>query len=62
MAIEIVRRGKPKEEKEYQAGCRYCGTIIKFKRGDAKYQSDQREGDYLVVDCPICTRQITTSV
>lgn len=52
--MEILRRGTPPEEKKYECTCRNCTTFFKFMRKEAKYISDQRDGDCLVIDCPIC--------
>lgn len=62
MAIEIVHRGALPEDKKYEGKCSYCRTVIAFKRADARYVCDQRDGDYLEVQCPVCSRPITTSV
>lgn len=62
MAIEIVYRGALPEAKKYEGACKYCRTVITFKREDARYRCDQRDGDYLEVQCPVCSRPITISV
>lgn len=52
--MEIVKRGVLPTEVVHQATCNHCGTVAKFKRGEAEHHFDQREGDYLSVQCPVC--------
>lgn len=59
MAIEILTRGLPPMEEKYKASCNKCRTTISFLRRDANHQSDQRDGDYLWVRCPVCQATIT---
>jgi uncharacterized protein with PIN domain len=59
--VEIISRGTPPEEKPHEATCRNCSTQIRFLRREAKYISDQRDGDYLEVTCPVCSRTIFAS-
>lgn len=54
MSIEVIVRGQPPEEKVYEEQCRRCASMLRFKRADAKYTADQRDGDFLTVECPVC--------
>jgi hypothetical protein len=60
--IRIIKRGVNPETKLYQGACHNCGTVVEFPRSAAKYQADQRDGDYLEVSCPVCHRRITAGV
>jgi RNase P subunit RPR2 len=60
--IKIIKRGKKAEDKIYQGTCRNCETVIEFPRGAAKFTDDQRDGAYLSVTCPVCSRSITVEV
>jgi hypothetical protein len=60
--MKVIVRGKLPEEKVYRATCRHCRTTIEFQRKEAKYNSDLRDGDFLSIACPTCTRPIITSV
>lgn len=62
MAVEIIRPGIIPEEQPYQATCRHCFCEFRFNMGDAKYNHDQRDGDYLSIGCPTCARQVTAQV
>jgi ribosomal protein S27E len=58
--MEIIKRGVIPEERVYYAKCGYCESELRFRRSEAKYVSDQRDGDYLVVKCPVCSKSIST--
>lgn len=60
--IKIIKRGQKPENKIYQGECYRCKTVVEFPMGAAKYNSDQREGDFLSVVCPVCSHQITVGV
>jgi hypothetical protein len=57
MSIEVVIRGKPPAERSYTVTCR-CKSVLKFLRRDAKFTSDQREGDFLTISCPVCAESV----
>lgn len=52
--MEIVSKGKLPQEREYQTKCRICETVFKFKQGEGKITRDQRDGDFITVNCPLC--------
>lgn len=54
MAIEIIRKGTPPAERKYKTTCPNCKTTFSFLQKDTSYKGDQRDGDYLAVDCPVC--------
>lgn len=60
--MKIIHRGERPEEKVYRATCWRCKTQVEFQRGEARYHSDQRDGDYLSVTCPVCGGAITAAV
>lgn len=59
MAIEVLKRGVTEDEKVYEAVCFSCKSHLRFKRSDAEYVSDQRDGDYLKINCPVCRGMVT---
>lgn len=61
MAIEIIRRGHLPENDRFEAQCHNCHTQIAFLRSDGKLTFDQRDGDFLTVDCPHCHRPVHVS-
>lgn len=61
-SMEIIKKGELPAEKLYTLTCRYCSTEFRFKQGEAKRISDQRDGNYLSINCPLCHRQCTQSL
>ena len=60
--MEILQRGQPPSERTYTQTCMDCRTVYRFKAGEAKYQSDQRDGDAYETGCPVCGRKNWISV
>lgn len=50
--MTIITPGKLKSETLRHCSCTSCGCHFTFKDKEARYQSDQRDGDALVVICP----------
>lgn len=57
--MRIVRQGRVPAKKEYRVGCDNCDTVFIFEEGEARYVSDQRDGDYLEIKCPTCKESVT---
>lgn len=57
--MKVIKRGKKPEDKSYKVTCDYCQTIFIFKRKEAEWHGDQRDGDYLSIRCPICKNNVT---
>jgi hypothetical protein len=62
MAIKVIKRGIPPQEKKYNVVCRQCYSELEFVKSDAKYVGNQREGDYLCLICPVCQDSITKEI
>lgn len=60
MTIKIIERG-PLERKSYKTRCVRCRTKFRFDRSDARLVNDQRDGDALVVPCPVCSADVWTA-
>ncbi len=60
--MEIIKRGELAGDAVYTATCNQCGTHIRFQRKEANFVSDQRDGNALVIECPVCCEEIWTSV
>ncbi len=54
MAIEVTRRGHLPENDQFEAQCFKCKSEMRFLRSDARHASDQRCGDFVTIDCPVC--------
>jgi len=60
--VEIIKEGKKPSDKSYEAKCRECETTFRFKRSEAGYVSDQRDGDALVIACPLCNARVWQAI
>lgn len=57
--MKIIRMGKPHGDEKFKATCNGCNTKVEFLKSEAKYVTDQSDGDYYEVQCPVCPRRIT---
>jgi hypothetical protein len=55
--MKIIEYGDRPEDKVYRNKCGHCKTVYEFARKEAKFHSDQRDGDYLTINCPVCQRE-----
>lgn len=53
MAIIIIQAGTPPSEKPIFAVCNSCWTHFTFGLSDALRISDQRDGDFYSIRCPL---------
>ena len=51
--MKIIKEGRLVEDEEFEAHCPKCKTVFSFFRKEAKSCSDQRDGRYLEVRCPL---------
>ncbi len=60
MTVQITKHGTLPTEKLYSATCPNCRTEFVFQKKDAKFQSCQREGSWLEIQCPLpgCNEKI----
>lgn len=56
--MRIIVQGKLPEEQVYDTTCRNCNTQFEFARKEARFQPDQRDGDCLVIPCPLCKKEL----
>lgn len=59
--VKILVKGTIPEEQWYKGTCGHCHTEFAFQRKEAKYSSDQRDGDYFSIDCPLCSKPVYVS-
>jgi endogenous inhibitor of DNA gyrase (YacG/DUF329 family) len=55
--VEILKRGTPPSEARLTRDCQSCGTQFRFTRNEATFVPDQRDGDALKIECPVCGKQ-----
>ena len=58
MAVEIIHRGEKPSQRKYVGRCRVCHTTIRCIGADITVHTDQRDGDYRTVPCPVCQEAI----
>jgi hypothetical protein len=51
--VEIIRKGELPGEKIYETTCTNCKTRFRFKKKEARFSSDQRDGNALIIRCPL---------
>jgi RNase P subunit RPR2 len=56
--VKILKRGLAPESRIHNGSCRNCQTEIEFEAREAQRVNDQRAGDFLQIDCPICQHKI----
>ena len=55
--MEIIHRRQNHINKFATWHCSQCGSTIKSSINEGTYINDQRDGDYISVDCPVCLQQ-----
>lgn len=60
--MKIIQKGVDPATQPIMATCNNCKTTVEFLPSEATYRSDQRDGDYYLLDCPVCNRAITRNV
>lgn len=58
MTIEVIRRGHLPENDQFDVQCTHCKSDLRFQRKDGRFTSDQRDGDFLTIDCPVCNHAV----
>ena len=54
----IIKRGKKPEDTVNRGTCNRCRTEVEFRRSEGEVTHDQRDGDFVSVDCPVCGHKI----
>lgn len=58
MTIEVIKKGIKPEDRMVQGTCSNCKSEMRWKASDGKQQSDQREGDWNEIQCPVCQHKV----
>jgi len=58
MAIEVISRGTKPEERTVNGACVHCKSVLRWKASDGKGESNQRDGDFNVITCPVCREKV----
>lgn len=57
--MKIITPGRLPDLIEIRAACSNCGTVFEFTPKEATRQSDQRDGGYYEIPCPLCGKVVT---
>lgn len=60
--MKVISKGIDPATVPLQCTCGQCRSVIEFLPHEAKYTSDQRDGDFYKIQCPVCGTAITTDV
>lgn len=60
--MRIIKEGSRPETALYESTCWNCQTVFEYVRSEAKLNFDQRDGDFLSIDCPLCKSKVTHAV
>lgn len=60
--MKIIQKGKVPST-TLHCTCGHCGTVFECDQSEAQYQSDQRDGDYWRIKCPLsgCGREVNVA-
>ncbi len=56
--MKVIKEGTKPEETPRKATCRHCKSKLEFTRQDGRIVYDQRDGNALVVKCPVCDNEL----
>lgn len=59
--MEIIKRGTPPADRQYEVKCKSCATEFRFKQAEASVEYYPREGAYVRIQCPVCRTTLVTS-
>lgn len=54
MTIEVIKKGIKPEDRKVEGTCGNCKSEMRWVAKDGTHQSDQRDGDWNTVKCPVC--------
>ncbi len=59
--VKIITQGKI-AEKAFRTTCNKCETVFECVKSDGEFVTDSRDGDAIVVKCPVCKNEIWIDV
>lgn len=60
--MKIIKQGIDPKTLVYKGSCNNCSTEVEFDRSEGKVTYDQRDGDYISVECPTCKHKINVDM
>lgn len=52
--MEIIKRGKPPAERNWQGECSHCHSVVRAKEHELHVTQAQRDGAFGTAPCPVC--------
>lgn len=59
LPMKIIERGEHPKNKLYTVKCKQCGTKFEFEAHEGHVVRDQRDGDFIQINCPVCLTNCT---
>ena len=56
--VEVIAKGKTARDPNITATCGSCNARLCFRKSEARFEADQRDGDVYVIRCPVCRRDV----
>jgi RNase P subunit RPR2 len=56
--VYILNKGTFPRNTHYTMHCRKCRTTVTFEQREGRIVHDQRDGDAIVFDCPVCHTEL----
>jgi RNase P subunit RPR2 len=60
--MKILKEGKRPEDTVHRGTCNRCNTEFEFVRSEGTVTNDQRDGDFVSVDCPVCGSRVHSAL
>ena len=60
--MRIIERGEIPSERVHEVRCSNCYSKIEFQEHEAKKTYDQRDGNYMIIECPVCNDKIYKAI
>ena len=52
--MKILKKGNKPEDRVYRNTCSNCRSELEFFAHETQLVSDQRDGNYFTIKCPVC--------
>ncbi len=50
------------DQSAYKMKCRYCKAVFEFTKSETNVVFDQRDGKFMQLKCPCCSKDLTCNV
>ena len=59
--MKIIKKGVIPSD-AYKMECRYCKAVFEFTKSETNVVFDQRDGNFMQLKCPCCSKDLTCNV